>query len=100
MDCRVPGIGPVTIYDTAQRIGYRLGLAPDRVYLHAGTREGARKLGLDTSHEYLLPEELPFPLQKLAPADVEDFLCRYKDKFGTDQETIGRRASHRRKTWC
>ncbi len=47
--CRVPGFGPVAVYDTAQRIGIRLGLSPDRVYLHAGTRKGAKNLGLDVS---------------------------------------------------
>src|SRR5690349_11857161 len=37
----IPGIGPLMVYDTAVRIGARLGLSPQQVYLHAGTRHGA-----------------------------------------------------------
>jgi len=43
----IHGIGRLTVYDTALRIGAKLSLAPDRVYLHTGTRTGARKLGLN-----------------------------------------------------
>jgi hypothetical protein len=39
-------IGPLAIYDIAQRIGSYLGLAPRLVYLHAGTKDGARALNL------------------------------------------------------
>jgi hypothetical protein len=35
------GLGPLTAYDIANRIGAFLKLFPDRVYLHAGTRVGA-----------------------------------------------------------
>src|SRR5256885_15817936 len=37
----IKGLGPLYIYDTALRIGYRLRLLPQRAYLHAGTRAGA-----------------------------------------------------------
>jgi hypothetical protein len=37
------------MYDTALRIGAKLKLFPTKVYLHAGTRLGARALGLDDS---------------------------------------------------
>ena len=80
-ECRVSGFGRVAVYDTAQRIGVNMGLAPDRVYLHAGAKAGARNLGLDISRGYLMPEELPLPLQELEPDDVETFLCRYKHEF-------------------
>jgi hypothetical protein len=43
---QIPKIGELMVYDTALRIGANLGVEPDRVYLHAGTRVGARKLGL------------------------------------------------------
>ncbi len=43
----VAGIGELYRYDTAFRIGAYLRLFPTRVYLHAGTRGGARALGLD-----------------------------------------------------
>ncbi|MBZ5653328.1 MAG: hypothetical protein LAO18_22925, partial [Acidobacteriia bacterium] len=35
------GIGALTVYDIAQRIGAYFRKIPDRVYLHAGTRIGA-----------------------------------------------------------
>lgn len=38
----VPGAGPLTCYDIAQRIGVWLKVEPTEVYLHAGTREGAK----------------------------------------------------------
>lgn len=37
----VPKIGELTVYDTAVRIGAKLALAPQDVYLHAGTKKGA-----------------------------------------------------------
>src|ERR1700683_1566062 len=42
----VPGIGELYVYDAALRIGAKLNLFPKKVYLHAGTRRGARAWGL------------------------------------------------------
>ncbi len=75
------GIGPLTVYDTAQRIGAYLDLYPERVYLHAGTREGARALGLDRHRAALEMQELPEALRELEPYEVEDVLCIYKDEL-------------------
>jgi hypothetical protein len=49
----VPGIGPLTCYDIAHRIGARLRpkLEPTEVFLHRGTREGAKALGLWANRE-------------------------------------------------
>ncbi len=41
----VKGIGELYIYDTSLRIGSYLGHLPEKVYLHSGTRKGARNLG-------------------------------------------------------
>jgi len=41
------GIGELMVYDAALRLGAHLRLLPRRVYLHRGTRRGARALGLD-----------------------------------------------------
>ncbi|MCB0164248.1 MAG: hypothetical protein KDI79_08490 [Anaerolineae bacterium] len=79
--CGKHGFGKLAIYDTAQRIGERLGISPERVYLHRGTKTGAKNLGLDTSRGYLLKDELPEPLQELEPDEIESFLCIFKDKF-------------------
>lgn len=77
----IKGIGPVTVYDTSLRLGAFLGLEPERVYLHAGTRAGAEGLSLDSGRDVLGLEDLPELLDDLTPREVEDFLCIYKDSF-------------------
>lgn len=75
---RIPGIGELPVYDTAVRIGARLGLEPSKVYLHRGTREGAAALGLDTKKHALDLDDLPVELRILAAREAEDVLCIYK----------------------
>jgi hypothetical protein len=81
----IEGIGELYIYDTALRIGAHLRLTPEKVYLHAGTRIGARRLGFvpasDGSKRWLEPRELPALLRDLAPSDVENLLCIYKSRL-------------------
>jgi hypothetical protein len=74
----IEGVGELMVYDTSLRIGAKVGVQPDRVYLHAGTREGARALGLATDRGFLFVEELPLQLRRLKPREVEDLLCIYK----------------------
>ena len=74
----VRGLGELYVYDAALRLGAYLGLVPDFVYLHAGTRHGASVLGLGRGRSYLEMHELPPPLQGLSPDEVESFLCIYK----------------------
>lgn len=77
----VAGIGDLYIYDTALRIGAKLNLLPERIYLHAGTRRGARAFGLVTQQkEWLEPNELPKALRDLPAHEVEDILCIYRNK--------------------
>lgn len=73
------GIGELTVYDTALRIGAYRRLEPKEVFLHAGTRKGARALGMDGSRASLLPGELPKAFRRLKPREIEDCLCIYKD---------------------
>lgn len=77
----VKGLGILYIYDTAQIIGTYLNIFPVYIYLHLGTREGARLLGLNYKQSYLRLEELPKEFQVLKPNEVEDFLCMYKSNF-------------------
>lgn len=79
----VSGLGPLYIYDTALRLGAYLKLNPQHVYLHAGTRVGARALSLDISGEMLEASDFPKSVQVLAPHEIEDFLCIYKAYFST-----------------
>jgi hypothetical protein len=78
----VRGVGELLVYDTAFRIGAKLGLEPDRVYLHSGTRVGARRLGLHTRAPWVERADLPLQLRCLPPWQVEDILCIYKDDVG------------------
>jgi hypothetical protein len=79
----MPRIGALTIYDTAHRIGAYLGLEPDKVYLHTGTLDGARKLGLATGNGVLDKSQLPKEFHRLKPYEIEDCLCIYKDKIAS-----------------
>jgi len=78
----IAGIGELTIYDTALRIGANLGLEPAVVFLHAGTRMGARALGLDGSQKFIERRYLPREFESLSPGEIEDVLCIYKDRLG------------------
>ena len=53
-------VGELTVYDTALRIGARFGLEPEKAYIHAGTRAGARALGFDNNRGTIELEELPY----------------------------------------
>lgn len=75
----VEGIGRLTVYDTALRIGANLGFRPAHIYLHAGTTEGAKALGLYRGQEWLDPNEMPVEFRLLEPREIEDCLCIYKD---------------------
>lgn len=76
---RIKGIGELTVYDTAHRLGIYLRREPKLIYLHAGTRQGARALGLPLDAGYLRVDQLPAELQRLKPYEIEDCLCIYKD---------------------
>jgi hypothetical protein len=88
---RIQGIGALTVYDIAHRIGAHFRKAPERVYLHAGTRIGARMFGV--SGDSFDPKLLPKPFLRLAPSEIEDCLCIYKHELRGD-------ARHRRHSEC
>jgi hypothetical protein len=67
--------GALARYDTAVRIGAKLGLRPEKVYLHCGTAKGARELGLASAEGVVERDDLPDELQSLGADDVENFLC-------------------------
>ncbi len=85
---RVWGIGALTIYDTAQRIAVNKGIEPEKVYLHAGTKEGARALGLSVGKGFLVRRELPKEFSRLRLYEIEDCLCIYKDHLGRIKPTV------------
>lgn len=91
------GIGPVTVYDVAVRVGAYLGIEPQSVYVHAGVRKGLKALEealnrkhgtrayLDGAHKLpRVPMSMfPAPWNKMRADDVEDMLCTYREVFGT-----------------
>ena len=74
----IPGIGLLTIYDTAHRLGAYLKFSPEHVYLHAGVRVGAKALALPEWKDKLPMSAFPKAFQRLRPEQVEDCLCIYK----------------------
>src|SRR5262245_31853766 len=65
-------------YDVTFRVGAWLGdrFLPGQVYLHRGTREGAKDLGIETRGRRAVEvTELPAELQTLPPWQIEDILC-------------------------
>lgn len=96
-DIKPYGIGPVTVYDVAVRIGAYLGIEPKSVYMHAGVRQGLATL--EAAIGWLTPDEysrkpaykhervplswFPKPLRGLRADDVEDILCTYREVFET-----------------
>jgi len=79
----VRGLGDLYVYDTTLRLGSYLKLSPKHIYLHAGTRAGARALGLSLSEGFVRVSSLPKAIQVLEPYEIEDFLCIYKAHFAT-----------------
>jgi hypothetical protein len=78
------GIGDLTVYDTALRLGFRRNIRPTLVYLHRGTLAGARLLGI-TAKESIAKDCLPGPLKNsdLDPGELEDFLCIFHKNAGS-----------------
>ena len=79
----IRGAGELLMYDIAFRVGSFLGIEPDLVYLHAGTRKGARILGV--RGKVARVDAFPDALHRLRPWQLEDFLCRYAKKFVLDR---------------
>ena len=77
------GIGELTEYDIAFRIGKALGKCPDKLYLHAGTKEGAKKAGFNVNKEKFLTLETVISklhfLKDVPMCQIENFLCVCKD---------------------
>jgi hypothetical protein len=77
----IVGIGDLTVYDTSLRIGAKLGVLPKVVYLHSGTREGARALGLNWRVAHVTVEDCPREFRLLSAHEIEDCLCVFKNRF-------------------
>lgn len=78
-DKKIKGFGLLAIYDTALRIGYYLGIFPTYVYIHAGTKKGAKNLLEISRKKTIILKDLPAELQILSHYHIEHLLCLYKD---------------------
>lgn len=82
-EIRPEGIGPLTTYDVATRIGAYLELEPVEIYLHTGARAGWNAMVGDQPlivvGDRVPPGLWPAPLRQLTADQAEDFLCTYRD---------------------
>jgi len=78
-----PGIGPVTEYDVAMRLGAWLDLEPEHLYFHAGVTEGLKALGVAIPRGvYCIDRErLPKFFWDKNLDIVESFLCGYRSEI-------------------
>jgi hypothetical protein len=81
---KIFGVGEMLVYDTALRIGQYINKAPQKIYLHRGTRIGVENLiNRKIDKKFILKEHLPEPFKScvLTPSQLEDFFCIYKSIF-------------------
>lgn len=95
----IKGIGELYVYDTSLRIGAKLGLLPDSIYLHAGTRRGAQALGFDGKAKALDKSVFPREFQQLEAHEIEDVLCVFEEELKTERGTVSESKVLRR-SWC
>jgi hypothetical protein len=95
----VQGAGELATYDAADRICLHRGIAPEQVYLHAGTRDGFRQLSPGPRRRGHIRSvqrgELPLELRGLTERELEDVLCIYKDFFLYRPEEFAREVAKR-----
>lgn len=79
----VPGIGAVTRYDVAVRVGAWLGLEPEHLYVHAGVAQGLLVFGIKPARGAWCvdPEQLPVFFRDKQMDLVESFMCGYRSEL-------------------
>lgn len=95
----IPGAGELYIYDTSFRIGAYLGLYPEQIYLHRGTRKGAKALGFDGKKKTIDISELQDMFPNLEPYEIEDILCIFKDEYNKSDIKLSAKSISKR-SWC
>ncbi|MDY6803319.1 MAG: hypothetical protein SXA11_05865 [Cyanobacteriota bacterium] len=79
---QVDGLGELVTYDVALRLGMWLNLEPAVVYLHRGTRDGAKKFNVNVKEKTATVSAFPPEMQELGATHAENFLCIYKEHLG------------------
>lgn len=76
---KISGIGSLTTYDIALRIGYYIKIKPDLIYLHAGAKTGALNFfGRKIKNNYLTKDEFVAKVDdfnNFSCEEIEAFLC-------------------------
>ncbi len=77
-------------YDISWYLAAQMGIEPEMVYLHRGTRVGARELGYLQNVRYVRVNVLSqiegcASLLQLSAQEVENLLCDYHKEFGEDE---------------
>jgi hypothetical protein len=75
---KIKGIGDLTVYDTAHRIGLSLKKLPGSVYLHCGALMGAIAVLGSVPSRRLPVTAFPAAFHRLQADQMENFLCIYK----------------------
>lgn len=81
---KIDGAGELAVYDAADRLGHYFNHTPTLIFMHAGTRKGARKIRGPYRREEawaMHARELPDGLKELTCRGAEDVLCSYKDEL-------------------
>ena len=83
----IPDIGPLTVYDTAKRIGHLFSspiYPKSYVYLAAGAKNGAEEILKKKGLRFREPTKLFEPsFGSLPSIFIEDMLCIYEPLFGS-----------------
>jgi hypothetical protein len=79
---KISGIGDLTVYDTALRIGFYLKVYPTKLFVQAGSKIGYMRL-VNVSHVSNPVDNgcIPECLRKVKKYHLENFLCIYKECF-------------------
>ena len=96
------GIGELTIYDTATCIGCPKNIYPNVVYIHAGTKKGAKALDIIGSKtvEKDVFVGICADFNKLEPAHIEDFLCIYAPNLNGEIEECNKKSCNETSGCC
>ena len=91
---RVRGIGPVTLYDTALRIGAQISRLPERlVYCHGdAVIPGGKKSGTQSASSF----DVLFAEHGMKAYEIEEFLCCFHSRLVEKNITVLER---KEKTW-
>lgn len=94
----IKGIGELYVYDTALRIAANRGVLPKTVYIHSGTRVGAKALGFTGREKTIRLPKLPREFRLLKPHEIEDVLCIFKSQLA--ETGVASRDVDIRRSWC